>query len=153
MYLGILFLSVLVFFVAQFYINTIHTREKQLAIKTDELAISNEHLSNKSEELSITNEQLNTAYYEVSIINEQLTDAHRELSISNEQLSISNNTKDKFFSIIAHDLRNPIAAMINISSMFEDNFSKMSANQTEKGIKMLTKSTNHIATLLDNLLN
>jgi len=77
----------------------------------------------------------------------------KELLLKNDELAISNNTKDKFFSIIAHDLRNPIAAMINISSVFEDNYATMNMQQTEKGIKMLTKSTNHIATLLDNLLN
>ena len=69
-----------------------------------------------------------------------------------EELRNLNNTKDKFFSIIAHDLRGPISSMMQISEMVSDNhgldeetFQKFLNSQKE-----LSKSTFQ---LLENLLN
>ncbi len=74
------------------------------------------------------------------------------LKEQNESLLVANNTKDKFFSIIAHDLRNPIVAMTNISAVFNDHYHIMSPEDSKKSISILVKSTTHISKLLENLL-
>jgi len=78
--------------------------------------------------------------------NETLLSKHRQ------DLMISNQAKDKFFSIIAHDLKNPITAMSNISSIFADYYSSMSFEEATKHINLLGRSTASLANLLDNLV-
>ncbi|MBN2275716.1 MAG: PAS domain S-box protein [Bacteroidales bacterium] len=63
-----------------------------------------------------------------------------------------NATKDKFFSIIAHDLKGPIGSIMNISELLSDN-----SLEDEKTIRHFIKSqrelTQNTYYLLENLLN
>jgi signal transduction histidine kinase len=69
-----------------------------------------------------------------------------------ETLSNLNATKDKLFSIIAHDLRNPIGSMMHISEMLSDmeNFDETTFKMFINSNKELSQNTYH---LLENLLN
>lgn len=82
----------------------------------------------------------------------QLRKARQKLSIKNQQLNQLNATKDRFFGIIAHDLRNPIIALETADSQI----AKLYAKGNEKGIKrtveMISKTTGKLTGLLDNLL-
>jgi signal transduction histidine kinase len=49
----------------------------------------------------------------VQLKNQELIKLTQEIKEQNEQLALANKTKDKLFSIIAHDLRNPVAALRN----------------------------------------
>ena len=65
----------------------------------------------------------------------------------------ANETKDKFFSIIAHDLRSPMVALQGVGQKLEYYIRK---NRQEKLLELGTKidnSTDHINHLLNNLLN
>ncbi|RKD90512.1 PAS domain-containing sensor histidine kinase [Mangrovibacterium diazotrophicum] len=46
--------------------------------------------------------------------------AERELREKTDQLKASNAAKDKFFSIVAHDLKNPFSALIGFSSLLQE---------------------------------
>jgi PAS domain S-box-containing protein len=63
-----------------------------------------------------------------------------------------NATKDKFFSIIAHDLKNPLTALNNIVAIFSTHYKQLSQEEIEKDISRLHQSTDHILKLLENLL-
>ena len=69
-----------------------------------------------------------------------------------ETLSNLNATKDKLFSIIAHDLRNPIGTMMHISEMLSgmENFDETTFKMFINSNKELSQNTYH---LLENLLN
>lgn len=69
-----------------------------------------------------------------------------------EELRNLNVTKDKLFSIIAHDLRGPIGSMMQISEMVSDNdgLDKETLYKFLNSQKELSKSTFQ---LLENLLN
>ena len=69
-----------------------------------------------------------------------------------ENLRNLNATKDKFFSIIAHDLRGPIGSMMQISEMIsdKDRFDEEMFTKFLNSQKELSKSTFQ---LLENLLN
>lgn len=68
-----------------------------------------------------------------------------------EELRIANATKDKFFSIIAHDLRSPIGAIMQISELISEkgNVDEDTLFEFLKDQKQLSKNT---FLLLENLL-
>ena len=69
-----------------------------------------------------------------------------------EELERLNATKDKFFSIIAHDLRNPFSALLNMAELLNDTYSQISAVKAKEIIKIIYNSSNQIYQLLENLL-
>ncbi|KAF5071370.1 Adaptive-response sensory-kinase SasA [anaerobic digester metagenome] len=92
---------------------------------------SNELLSKKNEELKLANEKL------------------RESEIN---LKALNNTKDKFFSIIAHDLKNPFNALLGFSELLHNNYDNFSTTETKEYIGVINESAQSLFRLLENLL-
>lgn len=63
-----------------------------------------------------------------------------------------NAAKDKFFRIIGHDLRAPIAQMIQISELLEEHYNDLPAEKILKLIKSINESSTRGFKLLENLL-
>lgn len=76
-----------------------------------------------------------------------------ELEKSNEQLKVLNDTKDRFFSIIAHDLRNPFHAVKGLSEVLLMNYDKIAPEKAKKYIDLIHSSSASGSSLLENLLN
>jgi len=76
-----------------------------------------------------------------------------EISKKNNELQKSNAEKDKFFSIIAHDLRSPFSGFIGLSEQLADDLSGFSAAEIQKIADSLKASANNIFGLLENLLD
>lgn len=93
--------------------------------------------------------------YEKSLISakELLDKKNLELEEKNAELNQTNATKNKFFRIISHDLRAPIAQIIQIANLLEDNNSKFSKSEYENVIKALKKSSLSGYGLLNDLFN
>lgn len=69
-----------------------------------------------------------------------------------EELNTLNNTKDKLFSIIAHDLRSPLHGFLNVTeSMIDKRYKYTLEDFTVMG-KALNESARKVAILLENLL-
>lgn len=83
---------------------------------------------------------------------EQIKLAHSQLKISESNLKELNATKDKFFSIISHDLKNPFASVLSISELMEDNFDSTHPDELRYGVSKIHKTNKHIFELLENLL-
>ncbi len=82
----------------------------------------------------------------------ELRKSHQALEINNEKLREINANKDKFFSIIAHDLRAPFHGILGFSEVLETEIEELD----EKGIRDIAgylRSTAHATfRLLENLL-
>lgn len=76
----------------------------------------------------------------------------KELMIGKEDLKESIATKDKFFSIIAHDLKGPLSSMLGLSKLLIDNFDEFDTFQKKEFITHIYDSTERNYKLLDNLL-
>ncbi len=95
--------------------------------------------------LSEMNGKILSQHDELEVIVEQLRE-------SEEGLREANITKDKFFSIIAHDLKNPLQAIILSSDLLMNKFKAMTGEQLLELISNIHRSGNHLANLLQNLL-
>lgn len=88
----------------------------------------------------------------MNIIEEKLSEQYREITRQKEELLELNATKDKFFSIIAHDLRGPISSMISLSRLLSSGFDELPPEQINDILRsQYTMSWNSLK-LLDNLL-
>jgi signal transduction histidine kinase len=74
------------------------------------------------------------------------------LKIKNEELRDLNATKDKFISILAHDLKNPFSAFLNISTVLKNEYDTIDDNSKQKYISTIYQSALRINSLLKNML-
>lgn len=75
-----------------------------------------------------------------------------ELRLNQKALEDSNITKDRFLSIIAHDLRNPIGAVKNALDFLKDNPEMLNDPDTVDFIVELAETSKTAYDLLENLL-
>ncbi len=76
-----------------------------------------------------------------------------EIQLKNEKLKEINDTKDKFFSIIAHDLRSPFQGLLGISSLLVSEADDLSKDEVKEFAIMLNNSLNNQFRLLEDLLS
>lgn len=69
-----------------------------------------------------------------------------------QKLEQLNATKDKFFSIIAHDLINPISSQYKLTKILKDNIQEFSKEDIVDIVDEIEKSSSHTYKLLENLL-
>jgi signal transduction histidine kinase len=70
----------------------------------------------------------------------------------NSKLQEANNTKDKFFSIIAHDLKSPFVTIMGFSEVLTQSIRKLDANKVEKYSSAIYDASKQAYSLLENLL-
>lgn len=83
----------------------------------------------------------------------RLRESVNELSEAKQELEIINQNKDRFFSIIAHDLRAPFNTLLGVTEMITGNMDDISMDEIEEISKVIHSSTNNLFKLIENLLN
>ena len=78
--------------------------------------------------------------------------AEQEIQSQNIKLKELNATKDKFFSIIAHDLKSPFNLLLGFSSLLLENYSNFNEEKRKEYIKIINDSSLKTYELLENLL-
>lgn len=96
------------------------------------LEIKNEEIQNQKKLLELQKEELNN---------------------KNEELNEVNNTKDKFFSILAHDLKNPFGALIGYTSLLLDEIEILDKTEIKDIVEKTNSVSNNSFQLLENLLS
>jgi len=86
------------------------------------------------------------------IQNEKISIANKKLTESEQHLKELNATKDTFFRIISHDLKNPFTSLMSISQAIDENYEAIDNEEKKMGIKKINEGINHIYALLENLL-
>lgn len=77
---------------------------------------------------------------------------NRILNQKNDELKELNATKDKLFSIIAHDLKNPVSAFKTLTENMSVGFDKIPQEMLQKLISQLRDSSTQLYDVLTNLL-
>lgn len=75
-----------------------------------------------------------------------------QLTAQADKLKELNATKDKFFSIIAHDLKNPFNSIIGITDVTLADMPTLDKRNIQQRLEMMKASANQAYTLLENLL-
>lgn len=75
-----------------------------------------------------------------------------DLNVTNKELQEANATKDKFFSIIAHDLKNPFNSLLGFSELLAERATELSAEEVKKYADIINKVSGNSFELLEDLL-
>ena len=81
-----------------------------------------------------------------------LTDANERLTVQQAALQEVNATKDKFFSIISHDLKGPLNSLSSFSNLLINYTDSLSKEEIQIFAKDFDKPLKHLFALLENLL-
>jgi signal transduction histidine kinase len=74
------------------------------------------------------------------------------MKFKNEELLNLNAEKDKFFSIVAHDLRSPFNSFLGLTQIMAEDLQSLSMSQIQNIALSMSKSANNLYALLENLL-
>jgi signal transduction histidine kinase len=84
--------------------------------------------------------------------NKLLSEKNKMITEQKEKLELANATKDKFFTLLAHDLKTPFYVIMKYAHYLKLEIDKMSINERDAIINELNDYTEHIYGLLENLL-
>ncbi|HSL89770.1 MAG TPA: PAS domain S-box protein [Ignavibacteriaceae bacterium] len=94
----------------------------------------------------------------LNYVSEQITnailkkDSEQQLKIYSRELQESNASKDKFFSIIAHDLKSPFQGLIGLSRLIVDEYDELADEELKSFVDALNQSAESTYSLIENLL-
>jgi len=86
----------------------------------------------------------------IDIHNQKTTE--RKLESYADELKKINSSKDKFFSIIAHDLKNPFITLLGLTEALLEDYYEMEDEEILEYISQLRKTSKSTYQLLENLL-
>ena len=80
-------------------------------------------------------------------------ESEEKLQLFNTELKELNQSKDKFFSIVAHDLRSPFQGMLGFTQLIIEELDLLSKEEIREYLQKVSDSSNSTFELLENLLN
>ena len=102
--------------------------------------------------IEMRREQLEQLNNQLQIENQERQKSETKVKEYAEELKLLNQTKDKFFSIIAHDLQNPFITLVGFSDLILTDYAEMNDSDRIYYIEEMQKSANLSHQLLQNLL-
>lgn len=137
-----------------------------LQINNEQMNLLRAAIKSRTELTQELNARDAAAYNELTLLNNELANVQRELAKKNALLEAqkqeleeknfllheANVSKDKFFSIISHDLRSPFLTVLGYIQNISRNLASYSSEQLETDMLKLQGSAEKLYALLENLL-
>lgn len=134
---------------------------EELEIAHEELAFQNEEKEKRAAELIVAKKEL-AFQEELDITNSKLLAQYAEKAKRAEELIIKNNElkqllqlnadKDKFISILAHDLSSPFNSILGFLNLLTENIYEYDIAEIEKDINIISDSAQRVHNLLESIL-
>lgn len=86
-------------------------------------------------------------------LNRRLKVQNSVIASKNKELMLLNATKDRFFHMVAHDLKSPLSAMISFTDILQTNLELFDEKQIREFLESLHQSSSQGFKLLENLLD
>jgi signal transduction histidine kinase/CheY-like chemotaxis protein len=128
-------------------------REKNASIQAqnEELQAQNEEIQAQSEELQAQSQQLQVQHEEMQAQNEELLQQSNELRTHAELLAEADERKNAFLGVLAHELRNPMAPIVNGIHILKHSPPGSRHAQTAQAV--IERQATHLVRLIDDLLD
>lgn len=83
----------------------------------------------------------------------RLENTLKQLNLANSKLTELNTSKDRFISILAHDLRNPFNSILGLLSLLANNVRTFNIDKVENLVQVVNASAKSTYNLLEEILN
>lgn len=114
-----------------------------------ELYRKNKLLRRQEEKLQRINEDLKQLNQDLE---KRVLERTLELENLNHELKAVNVAKDKFLSVISHDLRNPLTALLASSTKLSESFNELKPEQVEQLSHIIYRTTKKVLDQLNDLI-
>lgn len=125
---------------------------KIISSQTVRLRESNEILQQRAEDLKMFNEILEERQTTIIDQSDKLRKQADDLKYKNEELVKLVHTRDRMFSIIAHDLRSPFNTILGFTDLLSESFDKSEMDRMKQYAKYVHNASVSVFNLLENLL-
>lgn len=146
----LVFLAIIVFALFRWRIAREHKQNITLAKMVEERTLEISEKNNLLEKNALT---LNENNYLLELRQKDIEDQKEELARQRDKLVELNATKDKLFSIIAHDLKNPFNVIIGFSDLMLANYYHYNDEKRKKIVTQINQASRIAFQLLENLLD
>ncbi|ASB47798.1 sensor histidine kinase [Alkalitalea saponilacus] len=123
-----------------FFINTIQQELRLKAFKSGMLLEKEKETTDK-------------LYHQAEIRNRHLNEVNEKLTRSEDELKNVVRLRDRFLSIVAHDLRSPFTGLLGLSEVMMRDGDNFSREEIKNYIGEIYESSNSLLSLTDNLLS
>jgi signal transduction histidine kinase/ligand-binding sensor domain-containing protein len=128
--------------------------------QTRHIELANGELQERNVELQVVNEQLEEYSAEMNRFSEMLEEQAREVELvntelqeKNEALQALNQRKNEIIGVVAHDLKNPLTAIMMTASMVSRYWHKMKQEEVLQNIRRIEETGDRMHKIILDLLD
>jgi len=134
-------------------LDKINEQKRELEEINAELIQTQIEMQKRNEDLSIAHEAVEAHAHSVNVLNIKLLESEHKIKQINQELLKANKEKDKFFSIIAHDLKSPFSGFLGLLQLLHEENKSFSEEEKRGIILQIFDSSKNLFTFLENLLD
>ncbi len=138
-------------FVLIYFVQYQRRAKLEISAKNQNLVLTGEMLQESNKKLSKALEAAKKSKA-LELANKELRKNKKIQQRLNKELKISNLTKDKFFTIIAHDLKGPFHSVIGAAKILKENFDDLKVEEQKEFLEVIEGTVKNGYKLLENLL-